>query len=133
VALRGIGRKIAAVAALLAMLLPGLSTLAETLSAADLPACCNTTYCPVHHRQSRDLQKDKGNCDSTGMPGQKDCSMRACDTPQAPAVGTPSFVLVAPVTLSVPTSAETTPLAAALFSPFVFAVPLTPPPRTLAS
>src|SRR5579864_1148484 len=113
------------------MLLPGLTTLAETLAAANLPACCNTTYCPVHHRQSRDLQKDKSNCDSRGMPAQKDCSMRACDTPQAPAVGTPSFVLVAPVTLSVPTAAEAAPLAAALFSPFVTAVPLTPPPRIL--
>jgi hypothetical protein len=128
--LRGIGRKIAAVVALLAMLLPGLSTLAETLSAADLPACCNTTYCPVHHRQPRDLQKDKSNCDSMGIPGQHECSMRGCDAPQAPAVGTPSFVLVAPVTLSVPTAAEAAPLAAALFSPYVFAVPLTPPPRT---
>jgi hypothetical protein len=131
--LRGIGRKIAAVAALLAMLLPGLSTLAETLSAANLPACCNTTYCPVHHRQSRDLQKDKSNCDSMGIPGQRDCSMRACDAPQAPAVGTPSFVLVAPVALSIPNAAEAAPVTAALFSPFVPAVPLTPPPRALTN
>lgn len=127
--MRGIGRKFAAIAGLLAMLLPGVSTLAEALSAADLPACCNTAYCPVHHRQSRDLQKDKHNCDSMGIPGQHDCSMRACDAPQAPAIGSPSFVLVVPVTLGIPTVAEGAPATVVLFAPFVFAAPITPPPR----
>jgi hypothetical protein len=129
----GIGRKIAAIAALLAMLLPGLSTLAEALSAADLPACCNTAYCPVHHRQPSHLQRDKSNCDSMGIPVQRDCSMRACDSAQLPVVGAPAFVLAAPVTLSTPAAAEPAFSAVALFSPFVFAVPLTPPPRALAS
>ena len=131
--MRGVWRKIAAILALLAMLLPGLSTLAETLSAATLPACCNTAYCPVHHRQYHDLQKDKKNCDSMGMPGQRDCSMRACDAPQAPAVGTPLFVLTAPVTLSAPAVSQAAVSTAAPFVRFVFAVPLTPPPRVLAS
>ena len=131
--MRSVLRKIAAMAALLAMLVPGFSTLAETLSAADLPACCNTTYCPLHHRDSRSLQKDKSNCNSMGVPGQKDCSMRACDTPQAPAVGTPLFVLTAPVSLSAPTGAEPAISRAALSTPFIFAVPLTPPPRFLAN
>jgi hypothetical protein len=130
--MRGIGRKFAAIAALLAMLLPGLSTLAETLSASELPACCNTAYCPLHHRQSRDLQRDKHICDSMGIPGQHDCSMRACDAPQAPAVTSPAFVLVAPVSLSAPAAAESASVTSALFAPFVFAVPITPPPRVFA-
>ena len=54
-------RKLAAFVALAALLLPGISALTGTLSAADLPACCNTSYCPVHHRQAKDLQKDKSN------------------------------------------------------------------------
>lgn len=129
----GIPRKIAAIAALLAMLLPGLSTLAETLSAANLPACCNTTYCPLHHHDSRSLQKDKSDCNAKGVPVQQDCSMRACDTPQTPAVGTSLFVLTVPVSLTAPAAAEPSVSTAALFSPFAFAVPLTPPPRMLAS
>ncbi|SRR5579871_628845 len=128
----GIGRKFAALAALLAVLLPGVSILAETLAAA-VPVCCNTVYCPLHHRQSRDAQKDKHDCDSTGMPGQHDSSMRACDTPQAAAVGTASFILVANVSLSVPAAVKNAPVTKVLFAPFVFAVPLTPPPRNFVS
>lgn len=131
--MRGIGRKFAAIAGLLALLLPGFSALAETLSAANLPPCCNTAYCPVHHRQSRELQKDKHNCDSLRMPGQQDCSMRACDAPQNPAVGTPSFVLVAPVSLSRPAIAEAAAISDGLFALFVFAIPITPPPRAFLS
>jgi hypothetical protein len=130
---RGIKRKFAAVAALLALLLPGFSVLAETLSAAQLPACCNTTYCPVHHRQSRDLQKDKSNCGSMGIPGQQDCSMRACDAASSPLVGTGVFVLVEPVALSGPAVAEATPTLASLFTPYVGTAPLSPPPRALPS
>lgn len=130
--MRGIGRKLVAVAALVALLLPGLSVLAGALSAADLPACCGTTYCPVHHRQLRDLQKDKSNCDSMGTSGH-DCSMRACDAASAPMVGAVIFVLVAPVTLSGPIVAEAAPASASRFSPYVLAVPLTPPPRALPS
>ena len=131
--MRGVLRKIAATAAILAMLLPGFSILAETISAADLPACCNTTYCPLHHRDSRGLQKDKSDCNAKGIPAQQDCSMRACDSAQLPAVGTSVFVLTAPVTLPAPTTAEPAVAASFLFSPFVFAVPLTPPPRALVS
>lgn len=128
--MRGMGRKLAAIAALVALLLPGLSVLAGALSAADLPACCGTIYCPVHHRQLRDLQKDKSNCDSIGMPGH-DCSMRACDAEPAPMVGAVIFVLVAPVTLNGPAVAEAAPVSASRFSPYVASVPLTPPPRIL--
>jgi hypothetical protein len=126
--MRGIGHKFVAVAALLALLLPGLSALAETLSADSL-ACCGTAYCPVHHRQGRDLQKDKSNCNSTGIPGHGDCSMRACDAAPGPAVGTAAFVLVAPPAVSGPSAAEAAPVFAPRLSPFVATMPLTPPPR----
>jgi hypothetical protein len=126
-------RKLAAVAALLALLLPGVSALAETISAADSLACCNTAYCPVHHRQARDLQKDKSNCDANSIPGQTDCSMRACDAAPSPIVGTAAFVLVTPVALRRPAFAEATPAVASPFFPYVAAIPLTPPPRTFPS
>jgi len=131
--LRATIRKLATVAALLALLLPGLSTLVETLSAADLPACCNTAYCPVHHRQARNLQKDKSNCDAKGIPGQNHCSMRACDAAPNAIVGTAAFVVVTPVALRGPATAEATPALASLFFPYVAAIPLTPPPRTFPS
>ena len=126
-------RKLAAIAALLALLLPGVSALAETLSAADLPACCNTAYCPVHHRQGRNLQEDKSNCDAKGIPGHNNCSMRACDSAPNPIVGTAEFVLVTPVALRGPAIAEAAPALASLFFPYVATIPLTPPPRTFLS
>ena len=131
--LRQIVRKLAAIAAILALLLPGISTLAGTLSATDLPACCNTAYCPVHHRQVRNLQKDKSNCDAMGIPGQNDCSMRACDAAPNPAVGTAAFVLVTPVALRDPAVAEATPVCTSQFFPYVATIPQIPPPRTFPS
>src|ERR1700726_4441201 len=101
--------KLAALAAIVALLLPGVSAVAETLSAADLPACCNTSYCPVHHRQKSNLQKDKTNCAAIGMPGQNDCSMRACDAAPNTIVGTAAFVLVTPIALRGPAVAEAAP------------------------
>jgi hypothetical protein len=131
--LRKIARKLAATAGLFALLLPCVSTLAETLSAADLPACCNTTYCPVHHRQGRNLQKDKSNCDTLGMPGQNDCSMRACDATPNLVVATPAFILVTPAGLRAPVIAEATTALTSEFFPYVATIPLTPPPRTFPS
>jgi hypothetical protein len=131
--LRETVRKLAAIAALLALILPGFSTLAETLSAADLPACCNTAYCPVHHHQKSNLQKDKNNCNAIGMPGQNDCSMRACDAAPNPVVGTAAFVLVTPVALRGPAVAEAAPALASPFFPYVATIPSTPPPRTFLS
>jgi len=128
----GFGRKFVAIAALLALLLPGVSALAETLTAA-APACCNTTYCPMHHRQMGDLQTDKSNCDTAGMPGLNDCSMRACDAAMAPIVSAAAFVLVAPVALSGPAAAEAAPFLTAPFFPHVASIPLTPPPRAFLS
>jgi hypothetical protein len=129
--LRKIVRKLAAMAALLALLLPGVSALAETVSAADSLACCNTAYCPVHHRQGRNLQEDKSNCDATGMAGHNNCSMRACDPAPNSIVGIGAFVLVTPVILRSPAMAEAAPALASLSFPYVAAIPLIPPPRTL--
>jgi hypothetical protein len=131
--LREAVRKLAAIAAVLALLLPGVSALAETLSATDLPACCNTAYCPVHHRQKSNLQKDKSNCAAIGMPGHDDCSMRACDAAPNSIVGTAAFVLVTPVALRGPAVAEAAPALASQFFPNVPTFPLTPPPRTFPS
>jgi hypothetical protein len=131
--LRETVRKLAAIAALLAVLSPGVSALAETLSAADLPACCNTAYCPVHHRQARNFQKDKSNCDAIGIPGQNDCSMRACDAAPNSVVGTAAFVLVTPIALRGPAIAEAAPALASPFFPYVATIPLIPPPRTFPS
>ena len=126
-------RKLAAIAALLALLLPGVSVMAESLSGIGLPACCNTAYCPVHHRQMSNLQKDKSNCDATGMPGQNDCSMRACDAAPNPIVGSAAFVLVTPVALRGPVIAEAAPALESQFFLYVATIPLTPPPRTFLS
>jgi hypothetical protein len=131
--LREAVRKFVAMAALMTLLLPGVSALAKTLSAAGLPACCNTAYCPVHHRQKSNLQKDKANCAAIGMPGQDDCSMRACDAAPNPIVGTAAFVMIAPIALRGPAVAEAAPASVSRFFPFVATIPLTPPPRSFPS
>jgi len=131
--LRNAIRKFVATAALLTLLLPGVAALAETLSAAGLPACCNTIYCPVHHRQMSNLQKDKSNCDGMGTPGQNDCSMRACDAAPNPVVGTAAYILVRPVALRGPAVAEAALALAAQFFPSIATTPLSPPPRTFPS
>jgi hypothetical protein len=131
--MREIFYKFAALMAIVALLLPGFSALAETLSAAELPACCNTTFCPVHHRQARDLQKDKSNCAGLGTSGQNDCSMRACDTAPKPIVGTSAYDLVTPIALRTPSFAGAAPELPSGCSPFVATIPLTPPPRTFPS
>lgn len=131
--MHGIGRKFAVVVALLGLLLPGFSALVETLSAADSPSCCGAAYCPVHHRQARDLQKDKDDCGLMGIPGHTHCSMRACDAASNPMVRASVFVLAGPITLSSPATAGAPPSSARLFSAYVTTVPLTPPPRALPS
>ncbi len=126
-------RKLAAMAALLALLLPGVSAWAETSSADDSPACCNTAYCPLHHRQGRNLQEDKSNCDAAGMAGHNNCSMRACDAAPNPMVGAAAFVLVTPVALRGPAIAEAAPALASVSFPYVATIPPIPPPRTFPS
>jgi hypothetical protein len=126
-------RKLAAFVALVALLLPSISALAGTLSAADLPACCNTSYCPVHHRQAKDIQKDKGNCNAIGMPGHNDCSMRACDAAPNPVVGSALFVLVTPVALRGPAIVKATIVLPSQFFLSASATPITPPPRIFPS
>jgi len=124
---------IAAIAAIFALLLPGVSALAEAVSADNLPACCNTAYCPLHHRQMSGVQKDKNLCGAMGAPGQHDCSMRACDSARSPAVGAEQFVLVTPVALRAPAAADETAALAFQHFPFVTSIPVTPPPQFLLS
>jgi hypothetical protein len=131
--LTDIARKLLAIAALLALLTASTPALAESLSASDLPACCNTAYCPVHHRQVRDMQKDKSNCDAQGNPARTDCSMRACDSTPNQAVGAAPFALAAPVAIFFDATVQAAPLSLSRFFPFVVSLPSTPPPRTLPS
>ena len=131
--LREILRKFGAVAALLALVLPIVSTLAGTIAAADLTACCNTNYCPLHHNNRSNSNKDSPDCPGKSMPGQSTSTIRACDSAPNAIVGTALFVLVAPPALRAPAAVDT-----AVVFPFVSAVsfvsiPLTPPPRAVRS
>lgn len=126
-------RKLAASTLLLAMLLPSPALLAGALLAADLPACCNTSYCPLHHRQASDLQRDKSLCGSMGIAGHMDCSMRACDAAPTPAVSAVIFVLVTPVALRAPSAAEAVATPSVQSTPSVHEFPSTPPPRPVLS
>ena len=126
-------RKILAILSLSAMLLASIPALAESFAASDLPACCNTAYCPLHHHQARDLNRDKSLCGASGQAAQNDCSMRACDMAPNPAVGTPLFVLVTPPAIAYHVEAVRAPLAASLFFAIHLNLPSTPPPRTLPS
>ena len=59
--------------------------------------------------------------------------MRACDAASNPVMGTALFVLVAPLAVRYPASAEPLRIRPAQFFPFIVSIPLTPPPRTLPS
>ena len=122
-----------AYAALVGLLLAGVPALAESFSASGSPVCCNTTYCPVHHRQNRDLQKDKSNCDAKSNSKEDDCSMRACDPAASPVVEIAPFVLVAPVAIGYQAGLEPAPVLLSRFFPINVNIPSTPPPRTLPS
>jgi len=126
-------RKFAVVAALLALILPGASAVAETLSADRLPSCCNTAFCPVHHRPMGAGQKGMGNCDSVGTPGQNDCSLRACDSAPRPVVVATAYLLSAPLLLRGPVAQRAAIFDMSPFFPFAATIPLTPPPRTFLS
>lgn len=126
-------RKLAASTLLLVMLLPSPALLAGALLAADLPACCNTSYCPLHHRQASDVERDKHLCGSMSIPGHTDCAMRACDAAPSPAVSAVIFVLVTPVALRAPSAAEAVATPSLQSSPSAPASLLTPPPRPLLS
>ena len=131
--IRQISRKLQAILALLALLVASVPTLAESLSASDLPACCNTSYCPLHHRQGVTFQQDKTDCGAHGQAAGNDCSMRACDAAPNPAVGTALFVLVTPIAIVYRSSAEPAPILVSRFFPVSLNIPSTPPPRTLPS
>lgn len=131
--LRDISRKLLAVTALFALLAASTPALADSLSATDPASCCNTVYCPLHHSQGKNMQKDKSNCDSHGKTGAADSSMRACDDTAHQVMADASFTLTAPATIFYETMTEPAPLSLADFFPFVVSLPSTPPPRTLSS
>lgn len=126
-------RKLLAVAVLLALLAATTPALAESLTASDLPACCNTAFCPLHHSQGGDMQKDKSDCDGHGKAGAANCSMRACDPALNQAVGTALFTLAAPITISYEATVQAAPLSLSSLVPYVASLPSTPPPRTSQS
>ena len=129
--MRQMARKLQAVTALFALLIGSVPALAESLSTSNLPVCCNTVYCPVHHRQVSQAQKDASNCDAQGNAMRINCSMRACDTASPVIVGTALYVLAAPFAMRAPSSAEPALIQTPRFFPFIVSNPLTPPPRTL--
>jgi hypothetical protein len=131
--MRKMARRLLAYVALFGMLLASVPALADSFSASELSACCNTLYCPLHHRQSQDLQKDKSICDLQGHSKGNDCSMRACDTAPSPVVEIAPFVLVAPLAIGYQSELESAPVPAPNFFPFNVSIPSTPPPRVLPS
>jgi hypothetical protein len=126
-------RKLLSIAALMTLLAASTPMLAESLSGSELPACCNTSYCPVHHRQGRDMQKDKSNCGAHGKTAGADCSMRACDATPNQAVRNAPFTLAASVVIVYAATAQAAPLSSSRFFPLVVSLPFTPPPRTPTS
>ncbi|HLJ22966.1 MAG TPA: hypothetical protein VKT71_02585 [Candidatus Acidoferrales bacterium] len=125
-------RKLAAMAGLLALLMPCVSVLAGTLSAAEVPICCNTAYCPLHHRPDPDSKTGKSDCDTMGNSGLTKSSLRACDPAQTAVASLGPVVLVGPVALRSPSAANGAPVFVSAFFPYFIAVPLSPPPRTAA-
>ena len=129
----GVLRKFGAVAALLALLLPIAFALAGTIAAADLPACCNTNYCPLHHNGRSNSQKDSPDCPGKNMTGQSSSTVRACDPAPNAIVGTSLFVLVPPLALRFPATDEAAYVLPSHSVASFAAIPLTPPPRTIQS
>ena len=126
-------RKLAAIAALLALVLPVFSTLAGTISAADLRACCKTNYCPLHHNSRNNSQKDRPDCPGKNMPGPGSSAMRACDSAPNAIVGAPFFVLVTPIVLRALATNEAAYVLPSHSAASFVAIPRTPPPRTVQS
>jgi hypothetical protein len=131
--LRVVLRKFAAVVALSALLLPFVSALAGSVAAADLPACCNTNYCPLHHNGRNSSQKTTPECPGKNMPGQNSSTVRGCDSAPNAVVGTALFVLVAPLVLRAPAADEAAYVLPSRFFASFAVIPLTPPPRTVHS
>ena len=135
--LRDIPRKLLAVAALLALLAASTPALAESLSASDLPACCNTAFCPLHPDVGKAAicRRTRSDCDArTARRGAADCSMRACDHAPTQAVGTALLhLLAAPITISYKATVQAAPFSLTSFVLFVASLPSTPPPRAFPS
>ena len=131
--LRQVAKRLLVAASLFALLTASVPGLAESLSASNVPTCCNSKYCPLHRHQASEQQTDKSDCDSHGNFAGNECSMQSCDITKSPVVATALFVLVTPLAMRVPASAEPTQMQAPRFFPFIISIPMTPPPRILPS
>ena len=130
---RDLLRKSLAVLSLSALLLASVPALAESISPTNLPACCNSIYCPMRHHRSGTPQQDNSICGMLGHTAQNDCSMQACDMSLNPAVGIALYVLVAPAAISYRAITEPAPIQISEFFSSHLNLPSTPPPRTLPS
>lgn len=130
VRLTDIAKKFLGIAAMLALLTASTPALAEALTASNVPACCNTAMCPLHHHQSNNPQ-DPSNC--AGKSQGAGSSMRACDPSPDQALGIAPYMLVAPITISREVAKQSAAISLSLFFPIVVSLPSTPPPRTLPS
>jgi hypothetical protein len=130
VKLTNIAKKFLGIAAILALLTASTPALAEALAASNLPVCCNTAMCPLHHRQSGNPQ-DPNDCG--GKSQGAGSSMRACDSNPDQALEIAPFILVTPVTVFRELTKQHAAISMSLFFPVVVSLPSTPPPRTLPS
>jgi hypothetical protein len=126
-------RKLVAVAALLALLLAGVPTLADAFSSPDLPPCCNSIYCPMRHHRAGGQQKQMSNCAAECNSKGNGCSMNVCDMSPTPILGIAPFVLAVPMAVHNHAIAEPAPAFVPGFVFFPLRVPSIPPPRTFPS
>ena len=124
-----IARRFLVAASLLALIATSIPGLTEALAASNLAECCNSICCPLHHRQSGGVQKNKSNCGGMGVPGQNDCSMRTCDPTPISVVSAAPFVLAPPIALQAPAGTQLTPIQTPEIVLFIVSIPSTPPPR----
>ncbi len=126
-------RKFVAVLGALALLVPCVSALAETIPAADLPPCCTNGLCPLHHRDTSSASGGKTECSGMPTPGQKSSSMRACDSAPNPVAAAPVYDLAAPAALRGPAVAPFAAVPIVLVLLSAATIPATPPPRLFLS
>jgi len=130
VKLPNIAKKILGIAALIALLTASTPALAEALAGSNIPACCNTAMCPLHHHQDPSAQ---GMSDCAGKSQGAGSSMRACDPSPDQALELAPYMPIAPITIFHEMAKQYAAISLSFFFPIVVSLPSTPPPRTLPS